>query len=222
MSDREPRWPSRTAAYGRQRTRLKAYGRWQPYVDAGPARQHVEWLRSLGIGWQHIADLAGVPRNTVARLLYGDKRSPPSKRIRPETERRLLAVRPDPELIPPRTRINGNGTRRRLRALVAVGWSLNELAKQAGVGSLNRTARGTGPVYAGTAVALRRVYDELWDQEPPMDTPRRRVAAADEAEADTVARDLSAHPDLMKAAVYRDGELYARYGMGFKWEADRG
>lgn len=178
MSDQEPRWPSRTAAYEKQRTRLAAYGRWQPYVDAQPAREHVRRLGREGIGWQHVADLAGVSRGSVSRLLYGDKRTPPSKRIRPETERRLLAVTADPERVAPFTRINGNGTRRRLRALVALGWSMNLLSQRAGVGNLNRTITVDGcTVYARTAAAARRLYAELWNTQPPTDTPRRRVAA---------------------------------------------
>lgn len=62
-----------------------------------------------------------------------------------------------------------------------------------------------------------------WTVEAQLPVPlpgrdREIVAVADEAEADTVARDLSSRPDLMKAVVYRDGEPFAEYGFGFKWE----
>ena len=36
-------------AYNRNRVRQIAYGRWQPYVDAEPARQHVQALQANGI-----------------------------------------------------------------------------------------------------------------------------------------------------------------------------
>ena len=60
-------------------------------------------------------------------------------------------------------------------------------------------------------------------QPVPLPGRGREIAAvASEAEADELARDLSSRPDLLRAFVYRDGVLVAEYGMGFKWEADRG
>ena len=44
-----------------QRTRLIAYGQWQPYVDADQARAHVRRLAVQGIGWKRTAALAGSP-----------------------------------------------------------------------------------------------------------------------------------------------------------------
>lgn len=55
---------------------------------------------------------------------------------------------------------------------------------------------------------------------PPVYLPGKEkiVSAKDEADADRLARELSARPELLKAWTYRDGVLVAEYGMGFKFE----
>lgn len=67
---------------------------WVPYVPAGKARRYLKELAEYGIGLKTVAKVSGVPHGTLSKLFYGDpkRRMGPSKRIRPETERRLLAV----------------------------------------------------------------------------------------------------------------------------------
>ncbi|HEY2269252.1 MAG TPA: hypothetical protein VGI96_42005, partial [Streptosporangiaceae bacterium] len=89
---------ARRVAEGHRR-RMKAYGQWQPFVDAEPARQHVRMLAAHGIGWKRAAELAGVSNGSMSKLLYGGPGDrPPAKRIRPETEAKILAVRPSLDL----------------------------------------------------------------------------------------------------------------------------
>src|SRR6266567_8608471 len=68
-----------------RRNRLRAYGEWQPYVDAGPARDHLAALSRAGIGWKRAAELSGISTGGVSRLLFGKAGRAPSRRIRPET-----------------------------------------------------------------------------------------------------------------------------------------
>src|SRR6478752_7987021 len=51
------------------RTAAIASGRWNPYADAQPVREHLERLRQEGLGIERIARLANVSRGTVRRLL---------------------------------------------------------------------------------------------------------------------------------------------------------
>src|SRR5260370_42229854 len=78
-----------------------------------------------GIGAARIATLAGVPRSAVLHLLYGDpaRGEPPGRRIRIGTARRLLAVCPLPENLAATAAVDAAGSRRRLHALGAAGWS---------------------------------------------------------------------------------------------------
>lgn len=196
-------WPSRTVAYEQHRNRMIAYGRWQPYVDAQPAREYVLWLRSQGMGPKRISEVSGVPHGSLAKLVYGDPQRglAPSKRIRPETEARILATQPDPY---PRANVAGIGARRRLRALVALGWTQSELARRVG---LTRAAFGrmihAGPevaMHAATVRRAREVYAELSMTLPPT-TSKRAVYNAE------IARETARQHDWKPPLALDDDRL---------------
>lgn len=168
--------------YDSNRRRAIAYGRWQPFVDAEPVRQHVRALGEFGIGWMRLAKLAGVPRGSLSKLLYGDpqRNLAPSKRVRPATALKLLAVEPALDNLGARTPIDGTGTRRRLQALVAKGWSQSELARRLGMERANfrKTITG-GLAYARTVRAVNALYGELWREDPAdHGVPRRWIDAS--------------------------------------------
>lgn len=170
------------AAYERHKYRQIAYGRWQPYVDAGPVREHVLMLRSYGVGSIRIARAAGVPQHVVRNLLWGKTDRGPSRQIRPENADRLLAVRPSPALFESRTLADATGTRRRLQALIATGHCRISLAGRLGMqpSNLYRIIRDERWVFRATATAVSSLYDDLWDTPPDESTPAaaRRAARA--------------------------------------------
>ena len=167
-------------AAARQRERAMLYGRWQPFVDAGPAREHVQALARHGIGRRRAAELADMSASAMSRLLYGGPGSrPPTRRIRPQTAATILAIRPLADLVAPGVLVGGAGTRHRVQALVAAGWSQAQLAGQlmrspGHVGALLREERVT----AATAAAVRELYEELWNRPPPEGNHRARIAAS--------------------------------------------
>ncbi|WP_426568138.1 hypothetical protein [Streptomyces canus] len=149
------------------RTRLQAYGRWQPYVDAEPVRQHVRALEAYGIGWKRVAQLAGVPAGVVGKLLYGARGKAPTKGLRPDNAAKLLAVQAVPENLA--TPVDGTGTRRRLQALIAGGWPQSQLARRLRMLPGNFGVllfRNDAGVLPGTARAVAALYDELWRADP--------------------------------------------------------
>lgn len=166
------------AAYERNRVKQTVYGRWQPYVDAEPARAHVLQLMDAGMGWKRIARTAGVTLSIVSRLVYGkaENGSRPQPRIRASNAEKILAVRWEPAS---RTSVDATGTHRRLQALATLGWSDSKLAARLGMASCNygRMMR-TDRVYARTAAAVRALYDELWQVPPPENDHRDRIAAS--------------------------------------------
>ena len=148
--------------YEANRSRMIAYGRWQPYTDAQPARDHLAMLSRHGIGWMRAASLAGVSRGTVSKLLYGTPRSAPSRQVRPETEARILAVTPRLENMSPSAPVDATGTRRRLQALAATGWPVGRVAARLGwsrskAGLVMRRDRVT----VATALEVRAVYEQV-------------------------------------------------------------
>ena len=50
------------------RTRQTAYGRWQPYVDAQPVRDHINTLRAQGMGWKRVAEVANVEPSVLWKI----------------------------------------------------------------------------------------------------------------------------------------------------------
>jgi hypothetical protein len=183
--------------------RMKAYGQWAPYVDATAAREHLAMLASVGIMPKRAAQLAGLAPQVVQRIVSGEpwKGVEPSKRIRPTTEAAILAVRPDAALLPAQARVDGTGTRRRLQALVACGWTLGKLAPHVGIGRTNlcliiRADR----VWADTARKVEAAYDLLWNQEPPQVTARDRGTA-------TQSRQRAAAAGWVRPAYWDDDEI---------------
>jgi hypothetical protein len=166
---RRPECHARWRAYMNNRTRLLAYGTWQPYIDAEPVRQHVHMLRTYSIGIPRVRELSGVSNGAMSKLVYGTGGRPPSRRVRPLTADRITAVRPSLDLALPTALVDGTGTRRRLRALVAVGWPQLELGRRLGMDkkSVNEQVNAVKlTAYAATARAVRDLYDGLWNIDP--------------------------------------------------------
>jgi transcriptional regulator with XRE-family HTH domain len=159
----------------RDRSRQLAYGRWKPYVDAEPARQHVRALQASGVGLRTITDRSGVSAGVMQRLMYGRDGRGQSLRIRAGTADAILAVTAVPA---PGARVEGCGARRRLRALLALGWSRTALAERMGVtkSALSRLVIHDGDVLASTAATVRVLYDRLWDVGPPDQSRKEREA----------------------------------------------
>ena len=104
---------------------------------------------------------------------------PPSRRIRPETERKILAVTAAEESLSPGALVDATGARRRLQALVALGYSQAVLAERLGQLRANFTGTMTRErLTAGTVRVVRALYDELWDKQPDESTHRTRISAS--------------------------------------------
>lgn len=165
--------------YERERTRLQAYGRWAGYIDAEPARRHVQSLLDAGMGLKRIIAVGGTNSGQLWKLMYGKTRPDgtrtPTKRIRPDVAERILAVRLD---LAAGAKAPNVGTHRRVQALVACGWSMSKIADRLGISRANFTpvAHGTRGVTIKTEKAVAALYDDLWNVEPPRDNHRDRIA----------------------------------------------
>lgn len=161
------------------RARQIAYGRWQPYIDAEPARRHAQALLAAGVPRRTLAALPGVSRGSLDALLYGRpaQGKAPSKTIRPDHARAILAI---PLARLPeggRTKTDATGTRRRIQALIAAGWPVAQLARLIGAKPSNFRVTITGPspyVTHSTAVAVRSLYRQLCGRDPLTSGVQRR------------------------------------------------
>jgi hypothetical protein len=170
-------------------TRERIYGRWHPYVDAGPVREHIAALRAAGIGVERIAQLADLSVSHIRELAqHGRSDSQGTRRVRPSTAMRVLGIRIDDANRAPNSRVDATGTRRRLQALIAIGWPAELLAAQLDrrPSSLGRSMTGES-VTARTAQDIATLFERLWNDRPPRTTSEQR-AAADAARAHAAAR----------------------------------
>lgn len=169
-------------AYARHVNRQKAYGRWRPWTDAQPARDHVRALMAAGMGARQVAAAAGVSRGSLNFLLWGDagRGLPPAQKLRPHISEALLGVQPSPENLTPKARVTAHGTRRRLQALACLGWTARAVAPIAGCEAANLARITHGPQPTVTVTTHRKVaaaYERLWRARPPEDAKGLRSAA---------------------------------------------
>lgn len=159
---------ARANAYERRRKLDQYYGR-SLLVDAAPVREHVRRLQEARMGVDQITVAAGLGRGVIACLLWGQpwKGAPPTARMRPENAAAILAVRPRLALLGERVAVDGTGTRRRLQALTAIGWSQVQLGRELGL-TQTRVYQllSQDRVGAGTALTVRALYNRLWDTPP--------------------------------------------------------
>ncbi|HEY5482811.1 MAG TPA: hypothetical protein VIK31_03230 [Propionibacteriaceae bacterium] len=165
------------------RSRQHLYGR-SKQAAAEQIRQHVLELGRQGMGWKYVASAGGVAPSTVSNLLYGRYPSdpshvdyrPPAIRINTDAAARLLAVR---LMHAPHTPIDSTGTRRRLQALVTLGWSVSELGRRLDKTPSNmHTMLQAAMILEATRRRVVALYDELWDTPRIGATHHERVAVS--------------------------------------------
>ncbi|GGS96885.1 hypothetical protein [Streptomyces violaceus] len=157
------------AQYDDNRNRAIAYGTWQPWVDADPVRVHTRHLQSCGMGLRAIAAAAGVDRKRLQSIVSGrpERGTGPQEKVRPALAAAVLSVEPTLENLAPSTLIGPLGTRRRLHALVAVGWPQQYLAAALGVTPNNfGVMLQREHVLVRRALAVRDLYDRVWRADP--------------------------------------------------------
>ncbi len=158
--------------------RARTYGRWQPYINSDLARAHIQALRTEGVGVDQIAKLAGLSSSHVRGLIYPTRGKPPFQKIRRETAMRIMAVPVEVTSRAANSPVDATGTRRRLQALVAVGWTVAWLAGDLGRSRTNlRRSMTSHTVTARTAQRVSDMYERLWDAEPPDQLASQRRAS---------------------------------------------
>ncbi|QDG88848.1 hypothetical protein [Pseudarthrobacter sp. NIBRBAC000502770] len=168
-------------------------------VEAGRAQEHVQELTaSHGLSIRGIAEVAGISAFIVSDLNRGRKQS-----LYRETEAAVLAVTPDAVLARsnPEGFVPNIGGRRRIQALMAMGWRHQDLTPMLGINTANIVHQQGGWFTKKKHDAIKELYDRIWNQRGPATTLSiNRVAKAGYApplawDDDTI-DDPNAKPDL--------------------------
>ncbi|MFJ6069012.1 hypothetical protein ACIQHU_38985 [Streptomyces tendae] len=155
--------------YDENRSKAITAGTWKPWVDAEPVRVHIRHLQSCAMGLRTIAAQAGVDRKRLQSVLSGrtERGTGPQERVRPELAAAVLAVEPTLENLAPSTPVSPVGTRRRIRALVAMGWPQQYLAEHLGMRPGNFSMMlNREYVLVSRVLQVRAMYDALWRVDP--------------------------------------------------------
>lgn len=147
-------------------------------IPADLSAAHLRGLLDSGMARGEISRVSGISDSTVSRILDGHVTS-----CTRHTTRALLAVQPSTISEQQSGWVDATGTRRRLQALIAIGWPQRRLGRIAGlgrnsVGRLLEAPRCTAAVRA----AVADMYDRLWNTTPQEDagytvTKARALAA---------------------------------------------
>lgn len=171
------------------------------YITATPARRHVQWLSRQGVGLKTIADTAGVSHGTLSKLIYGDRTRgmPPSRRIRPHTAERILAVTPSSAANGART--PAAPTWQIVDQLLARGWTKAAIAHAIGqtgtglqLGRRHVTRRNANAIRAllDRPVPPRRTRWGTTRPAPaPEPAPTKRAAQAAQADLEALQAELA-------------------------------
>lgn len=141
------------------------------YSDATESAARIRLMSKRGMHMQGIADLCGISLRTVRRLLSED-----AKTVTTEVHDLIMCA---PLPIVPQfdsARIDVTGTQRRLRALVAIGYTYKRLGEVLDMHQSNARSLTTGDwkdkhhksLYVTVRIRDRvaAVYDELWNTPP--------------------------------------------------------
>lgn len=156
----QSRWKAR-------RQQLIEAGEWEPFVAAGPVREHVNELREAGMSLRTLEARLGPSVGHLDHLLWGTEGYPPGEKVRTETARTLLAYWPTLDDFHDSARIDATGTRRRCQAMQARGFPLAAIAGQAGVFPRHfQKSVSCDKVTARLARLVRDVYGLWWSADP--------------------------------------------------------
>lgn len=151
--------------------RLKAYGRPRTQkIDATQARKHAQKLIQNGMTITQIARAANLSHPAIGRLI-GTGNYKPSKNILNTTATAVLNIRPH---TPTTGHTNATGTKRRIQALVAIGYPYETQGRLAGITPEKpRHILGQTHTDTQTAQAITTLFTQL--QLKPAPPSRHRL-----------------------------------------------
>jgi uncharacterized protein YerC len=155
----------------REREARARAGQTQEFVNAIIVVPRIMQLMREDWTYADIETVSGVSVPTLGRIMRGV-----TKRIERETADALLGTNPNMRHRAPEPRkVDATGTIRRIRALVAVGWTFWAISERAGRATTwARNVTHSTIVTTTTRDTINRIYDELWNTLPPLTNPRER------------------------------------------------
>lgn len=137
-------------------------------VDPGNAQAHVKALvRDHGVSLRGIAEAAGVSPFIISHLNRDIKQG-----LHRDTEKAIMAVTAESVLARPNGEgfVPNIGGRRRIQALMAMGWRHQDLTPLLGINTANIVHQQGEWFTKRKHDAIKELYDRLWNQRGPATT----------------------------------------------------
>ncbi|MHA3724191.1 hypothetical protein ACXR2T_09965 [Leucobacter sp. HY1910] len=153
-------------------------------MPVAPVRAHVMQLRAYGISWRRLSELSGSSISFVRALVEGyrtaERYGQLPDGVDAEVAARLRWIQPELRFAGPKDQIESAGSRRRLQALIAAGWSAPLLAEKLSTtrGYVRDMAVGTRRFLPDHVHRIERLHRALWDQPPPRSEQYEKLAYA--------------------------------------------
>lgn len=143
-------------------------------VPAEPTVTHVKALRAKGWSLRGIGEASGAPVQTISRALLGHQLN-----VHRDTEKAILALRPDDIFTRPNRAgfVPNIGARRRLQALMAIGWRHSDLTPLTGFRTAVMNHQVGDWISQEKHDAMKRVYEQLWNTRGPATSLARAAKA---------------------------------------------
>jgi hypothetical protein len=144
------------------------------HVEADPVRTHLRNLTELGWGAQAISKETGVPVSVIEKIAY-TVNGVPQQSVRADNAARIIDFNPTAKRDrfdgTRRENIDATGSKRRIQALVALGFSYRMLADYTGHGpSYFKDLTEAKRISRQRAAKIIELYEHLWDKTPLPDT----------------------------------------------------
>ncbi|MGY4543279.1 hypothetical protein ACVWY0_003212 [Arthrobacter sp. UYNi723] len=152
----------------RKRWRIENERGLKRIVDPDKAQDHVQaMVRDHGVSLRGIAEAAGVSAFIISDLNRNIKQA-----IHRDTEKAILAVTAEAVLARPNAEgfVPNIGGRRRIQALMAMGWRHQDLKPMLGLNTANIVHQQGEWFTKRKHDAIKELYDRLWDKRGPAGT----------------------------------------------------
>lgn len=176
---REQECKDANAAAVRELRKQKAYGTSTTHtVDAEPARRRLQKLTKYGWGVRAITRETGIPARTISSILYGEK-GKFRESVTAETASKILAFNPpyarEARQGTSTANVDAASSKKKLQSLIALGYSLNALAEDAGHSrSYFKQVMMQDRIGLSRQRAVNEVYEKRWNKLPPTETTMQK------------------------------------------------
>lgn len=154
------------------------HGKNEPLVPADKARSHILMLHDEGMDYRTMAQLSGVGRSLIGRLLYGrpSENVPPQAQLAVTASERLLSLSVNSIEAKDR-KTDSTGTIRRLQALACLGHTQSTVSDHSKLPRHTlKDAMRSKRIYCEVAETIKTTYEYLRAVEPQQETPAQKNA----------------------------------------------